>query len=365
MRPPFWSRAWKTAPWIRRLSGTTLPPSTAARGAASWIASLRDFRVSRGVPRVSNSAPKTIDGYGPRLSASFAMWDPNGYFSRTSLDLFQEADSNSYSGIFPYSGSMRNGCLYRREMSVPRIEGSESSSWPTATRQDSASSGANYPKTESHNPGVTLTEAVREWATPQSHDSVGGKTPEQIQAMRERTGAGVMNLNEMAANWSTPSAYDGRRPGSEDDSTQGRNLKREAEIWQTPSVADTTGGRLNRSGKRGSELLLKGQASLWATATAHERSLSPRSVHHGEQLANQVDQWPTPRCGAHGTPGHGLRHPTIENAGVQSLPNTQSSRRRLNALFVEWLMGFPPGWTDFVPLETASFLSWRRRHGGS
>lgn len=30
-------------------------------------------------------------------------------------------------------------------------------------------------------------------------------------------------------NWSTPSAHDGRRPGSDDGSTQGRNLKREAE----------------------------------------------------------------------------------------------------------------------------------------
>lgn len=35
--------------------------------------------------------------------------------------------------------------------------------------------------------------------TPQAHDHVGGKTPEQITAMRERTGAGVSNLNEVAA----------------------------------------------------------------------------------------------------------------------------------------------------------------------
>jgi len=26
----------------------------------------------------------------------------------------------------------------------------------------------------------------------------------------------------------------------------------------------------------------------------------------------------------------------------------------LNPLFVEWLMGWPIGWTDFAPLETAS-----------
>jgi hypothetical protein len=33
---------------------------------------------------------------------------------------------------------------------------------------------------------------------------------------------------------------------------------------------------------------------LWATATAHERTHDPREVDHGEQLANQVDQWMTP-----------------------------------------------------------------------
>jgi hypothetical protein len=43
-------------------------------------------------------------------------------------------------------------------------------------------------------------------------------------------------------------------------STQGRNLSREVAQWQTPSVADTLGGHLSRSGKRSNELLLKGQA---------------------------------------------------------------------------------------------------------
>jgi DNA (cytosine-5)-methyltransferase 1 len=29
----------------------------------------------------------------------------------------------------------------------------------------------------------------------------------------------------------------------------------------------------------------------------------------------------------------------------------------------EWLMGWPIGWTDYAPLETGKFLSWRQRHG--
>src|SRR5690625_1106729 len=43
-------------------------------------------------------------------------------------------------------------------------------------------------------------EALRMLPTPQAHVSVDGKTAEQVAAMRERTGAGVWNLNEVAAN---------------------------------------------------------------------------------------------------------------------------------------------------------------------
>ena len=45
-QPLSW-RGWKTKPWIQHLSGTTLHPSTAALGAASWISSLLVTRVSR------------------------------------------------------------------------------------------------------------------------------------------------------------------------------------------------------------------------------------------------------------------------------------------------------------------------------
>jgi len=41
-QPLSW-RGWKTRPWIRLLSGTTLEPSTADRGAALWISSVQDL----------------------------------------------------------------------------------------------------------------------------------------------------------------------------------------------------------------------------------------------------------------------------------------------------------------------------------
>jgi hypothetical protein len=36
----------------------------------------------------------------------------------------------------------------------------------------------------------------------------------------------------------------------------------------------------------------------------------------------------------------------------------------LNPRWVEWLMGWPIGWTCYVPLETDRFRQWRDSHGG-
>ena len=34
----------------------------------------------------------------------------------------------------------------------------------------------------------------------------------------------------------------------------------------------------------------------------------------------------------------------------------------LNPNWVEWLMGWPIGWTDLKPLETDRFQSWQQQH---
>jgi hypothetical protein len=50
--------------------------------------------------------------------------------------------------------------------------------------------------------------------------------------------------------------------------------------------------------------------------------------------------------------------------GQESSPADPTSRRRLNPRFVEWLMGFPLGWTNTEPTDcdAAAMESWRCRH---
>jgi hypothetical protein len=35
----------------------------------------------------------------------------------------------------------------------------------------------------------------------------------------------------------------------------------------------------------------------------------------------------------------------------------------LNPTWVEWLMGWPLGWTDLKPLAMAKFQQWQQQHG--
>jgi hypothetical protein len=46
-----------------------------------------------------------------------------------------------------------------------------------------------------------------------------------------------------------------------------------------------------------------------------------------------------------------------------TLTPEQRSGGRLNPTWVEWLMGWPRGWTDLQPLETAKFHEWQQQHG--
>jgi hypothetical protein len=51
----------------------------------------------------------------------------------------------------------------------------------------------------------------------------------------------------------------------------------------------------------------------------------------------------------------------IERHGVPS-PNPDE---QLSPEWVEWLMGWPTGWTDLQPLETDKFRLWLHSHGKS
>ena len=184
-------------------------------------------------------------------------------------------------------------------------------------------------------------------------------------------------LTQAAAMWPTATAHDGRRPGSEEGSTQGANLKREAEQWQTPAAENFR----SRGGEHVDEPGLDRQARMWQTpsATGGGTRRQVGSEEYEPLLAKQAEVWATPQAfdsvnfvrpkekRQDGRGGYmnlreqvhdvSLQPPTTPKDGQPSSESAPASRRRLNILFVEWLMNFPEGWTSLAPLGSGSLVT--------
>lgn len=80
-----WKRAWRKAPWLRRLSGLMLSPSTADRGVGEFIASLEALpvRTSRSQENAPGSTENEADSSGSS-SESSEKSDPPKFFGKMS-----------------------------------------------------------------------------------------------------------------------------------------------------------------------------------------------------------------------------------------------------------------------------------------
>lgn len=320
-RPLSW-RGWRTRPWIQHLVGTMSKPLTAARGVESWIVSLEATRVSRSQSLESAGVQKIQDTSGP-ISPGSSEKCRQLFASSKMCPTTSTSDSKAYVKTFgEWVTALKREYLARQKL-VPHTSENDSSSWPTATAQDSVSSGASGYQTETRHAGTTLTDAaVRQWPTARATDGAKG-------GPNQHGSKGDLTLPSAAVQWPTPASRDHK--GGADWSKRTRNGKQRldsertlpdvAEFWATPQVADVTGGHKRRSGNRSNELLLPGQA----------------------------EQWPTPAASTYGSNrgGSGGRVGPIRPS-LQGLVTRQGGpkcRLMLNPLFVEMLMGLPPHWT--------------------
>lgn len=315
MQPQYWARAWRKAGFIRRLSGwAILENSTPPLGVAAFIASLPEIHASPTPSQESVKGPMTTAGSSTRYSGS----------SRAC-------------GLIVSSGRTSRG-----------------------TRTDSLQHSSRHWK---------------QWATALRQEYSARQKWEQA------TGASD------CSSWPTArvsrGAYtrDNGDPAKECPSLEGL-----AEQWETPSVAVTEGSRLTRGGKRSNEMLLTGQAMAvseakdWATPCARDH-FPPHTAEYiagkkaqGHGMRNLVDEataWPTPAARAtkgansadHLENGTGRKHldqlPNFvshclpPDHPTRSGPTSSDERRSLNPLFVEWLMGWPIGWTALEPVAMA------------
>ena len=319
-RPLSW-RGWKTRPWIRLLSGTTSPASMAARGVASWIASLAASPARTSPPPAGRKASgkATAPASGSSSDGSLAKWDPGTFSWRTSQLLLFE-DSTSCLERLPTSGSMRNGSLWARETLAPRTSAIGFSSWPTARAEDSESCG-NHSGPNTHK-GDSLTGVTKDWRTPNTRDH-------HMQGPREGHEQRQETLVDQIQAWPTPRTISGGAESAERKKELGRldagggDLQAAVEKWTTPKSRDWKGGQ-----------------------GAVER--------HEPDLDKQAEKFPV-----------GPPEEKPGQSGPTSSTPARTSRRRLNPAFVCWLMGWPWWWTraeriSFAALETESWLCRQR-----
>jgi hypothetical protein len=250
-----------------------------------------------------------------------------------------------------------------RPSAGPPTAGNDSSSWPTAVAEDSEQSQARRPG------DVTLTTAIREWPTPMG---VGAETTAQSRGERDNP-----TLMDAARGWPTPAASDvigsgALRKDSDLETNHSVSLLHVAMRWPTATVSDGDFEATPRNGiKDNHNLSLPVAADLWATPKTPTGGPEARAARGSGGADLEAQAWATPTTRDHKdgadpsarTPTNALlgrQAPRTELAGPECSSGTPDSPRRLNPDFVEWLMGWPRGWTDFAPVAT-EWSRWSQR----
>ena len=126
--------------------------------------------------------------------------------------------------------------------------------------------------------------------------------------------------------------------GLDGGSNSRKALRKRMEFWPTPVHSEARQGlQIRRDGKKGTQT----------------------------SLSTAVLTWPTPRtkgmCGGTGSWDLLNKNTTVEEARLMGAGNGG----QLNPTWVEWLMGWPLGWTDLKPLAMDKSHYVQQQHGES
>lgn len=353
-----WLRVCKTVPFMTHLSGQTLETSRASLGVERWIASLADSP-AKTCPMLEKELDSRESGQdcGESTVASFVRYDPSTSLWRT-FQLSLQGELTEFSGTWPKQGMMLHGECFPLKKSVPRTRENASSSWPTVTSQDWKHRGPNSSQ-------QGLPEAVRAWPTPDVPNGGRGipRTAEIVgHTIRTVAGRKVqLGLANAVRMWSTPNA-------SKVVARWYPNKPEVSQLWATPEASSgtvgsiipkedvfyqTKHGKIRRITKKGHDasIGLGREVMTWATPTSRDWKDTgcldnvPVNCLLGRQVAKSEL-------------GCSLPNQAIERHGQESLLNTPNSPLRLNARFVEWLMGMPMGWVKLDPLGQTNYEHW-------
>jgi DNA (cytosine-5)-methyltransferase 1 len=158
--------------------------------------------------------------------------------------------------------------------------------------------------------------------------------------------------------WPTPTAHpdNSNKNGKFKNPTLG-DAVRDRETWPTPVASDAWTGDLKSTqqteGSRHS-LNLSTAVQKWPTPTASDwKGRGPNSKQQG---LSEVVKYPTMSASGMGNTGsQQMLQKHVDSGSLteeEKRGMTAGNGGRLNPTWVEWLMGFPTGWTDLEDSET-------------
>ena len=336
--------AQDTSPQLQ--SGMICAASMPGPSSVPSTSSLPDIPASPSVPLANARVPTTPGTSGPRSPASSVNVPPSGSFSKTFQVTSPSALNPCCENFGIWATRLRRVCS-RRQKSARRTSGSGYSSWPTPM--------SLHPGTDRYNPAGNS----------------------DFTRKAEALALGITN-------WSSPKGSDGAKggPGQSYGSGGMPPLPAQAAQWQTP-VADDQADRLRGKINSRGEPKLSAQAIQWPTPAAQNwKGSSPASItradgksrmdilHYlAEQGFTRPDAAITPlglQPSHHAPISRPLWALMIASHGraVSRRVLKARARRRLNPLFVGWLMGWPIDHA-LCACSATEFTLWQQRMRGA
>ena len=296
-------------------SGPTFEPSMPAPFAVPSTSSSPDIPASPSAQRESAPVPMIPGTSGPTSPVSSPIAAPSGCSSKTYPVTSPSVLKPSCESFGDWATRLRRVCSARQK-SARRTSVSGSSSWPTPM--------SLHPGTDRYNPAgnsdftrkaEALALGITNWSTPKATDGAKGGPGQSYGS------GGMPPLPAQAAQWPTPAAQNWK--GSSEASVNRADGKSRMDIlhyraeqgFTRPAPAITPDGRWSSHHAPISR-------PLWASMIASHGRVVSRRILRGR------------------------------------------SRRRLNPLFVGWLMGWPIGHA-LCACSATEFTLWQRHMRGA
>jgi hypothetical protein len=281
---------------------------------------------------------------GPSSPELFAKFDPAGSWRKTYPDccpVMLDGSLEPFLETWPRAGMTRNGTAYQRPPSAPLTKEIGSGSWRTPTAE------------EATHPGRTVTKPGQQYhLTVQVQERQMFPTP-TTESYGTNQGGAAGRVGPI-------------RPSLETMARQN--------LWPTPCAEDAKNVpyQKGKDGVTRYPMLLGAvePSRMWPTSTGRDHkdgsAQACANVPPNGLLGRVVHQWPTPSSGGESGGPHGMCGGTAHRQRLVSLVGEDQARAMsggaLNPTWVEWLMGYPLGWTACAAWATRSS---RRSPNGS